>query len=121
MTESEWSLEDEPTPEKKRRIPRWALFGCGGGCLLLLLVCGVGGFFAFRMAGEFADVDQQWTNLQEILVYDEQPTTIVMQGGISILGHKQFMLLDKENDLAAILFSSNSEDFLKAVRQTGGQ
>ena len=113
---SEWSLEDEPAPEKKRRIPRWLLFSCGGGCLLLVLICGVLGFFFARTASEARDTETQWGNLAEVLPYDERPTELKLEMGFNwgfLMDMSQFALVDPENDLAVVVISSDApqQDF----------
>jgi hypothetical protein len=75
MSESPWSEEGASAP-KKKSVPTWAWW-VGGGCLFLLLVVGVGGFFAVRFVGEkvqeWKDPEKQWENLREVLPFDQRP------------------------------------------------
>jgi hypothetical protein len=75
MSESPWSEEGAPAP-KKKAVPTWAWW-VGGGCLFLLLIVGVGGFFVVRFVGqaaeEWQDPERQWANIKQILPHDTRP------------------------------------------------
>lgn len=75
MSESPWSEEGAPAPQKKS-VPTWAWW-VGGGCLLLLLIVGIGGFFVVRLVGqaakEWQDPEKQWESVRKVLPYDKRP------------------------------------------------
>jgi hypothetical protein len=98
MTETDWAEESE-TPPKKRGIPRWAWIGCGCGCLVTIIVLVVGGIMIKRAFDEGTDPEVQWPRLGEVLPFDERPTDLEMQFGLSlgIGGVQNYTLRDDED------------------------
>jgi len=86
MSESPWSDEGAPAP-KKKLLPTWAWW-VGGGCLVLLLIVGVGGYFVFRFAKqaatEWQDPELQWERLKQVLPYDQRPEGLQFQASFHI-------------------------------------
>lgn len=86
MNESPWS-DESVSAQKKKGLPAWA-FWVGGGCLFLLLLVGIGGFFAVRFvkeaAKEWSDADLQWENVKKVLPYDKRPEGVVFQTSFHI-------------------------------------
>jgi len=89
MSETDWG-EQEP-PAKKKRVPSWVWWGCGGGCLLVLLVGVIVGILAWTKAREFVDPEKVWPNVAEMLPFDERPAGWDAKGG-SFFGGGMFML-----------------------------
>jgi hypothetical protein len=86
MSDSPWNEEGAP-PAPKKSIPTWAWW-VGGGCLFLLVIVGVGGFFAYRYistaAKEWGNADLQWENVKKVLPYDKRPEGVVFQTSFHI-------------------------------------
>jgi len=86
MSESPWSEEGASAP-KKKSVPTWAWW-VGGGCLVLLLIVGVGGFFAVRLIGkaakEWQDPEVQWESVKRVLPYDKRPEGVTFQTSFHI-------------------------------------
>lgn len=98
---------------KKRRIPKWAWWGCGGGCLLVTLVVAIASFLMYRAVRDGMDEEKQWPRLQEVLAYEQRPANISIEIGLSY-GADQFHLVDRESDLRAALVeypSSGRDDY----------
>jgi len=118
MSESPWNEESAPAPQKKG-IPTWA-FWVGGGCLFLLLLVGVGGFFAVRFvkqaAEEWSNADLQWENLRKILPYDKRPEGVVFQTSFHI--GMDFWLFNDQRGYMVMLMqlpASNGEQSRKQL------
>ena len=93
MSETEWGEAGEAPPARKRRVPSWVWWGCGGGCLLALLaVLGVG-LMGYRMFREGTDPEKQWPRLQQVLYFEQRPVGFELRFGFS-LGMNQFHLSD---------------------------
>lgn len=93
MTQPSWGDESGATAPKKRRIPTWALWGCGGGCLLATLV-GIGlTILGYRFVRDGMDPEKQWPKLAEVLPFDERPANLQIAFGFGI-GFDQFILTD---------------------------
>lgn len=87
---------------KKRRIPSWVWWGCGGGCLLVTLAVAAFAIFAVRLYREGTDPEKQWPRLQEVLSFEQRPANLELEFGVSI-GAEQFHLVDRANGLRATL------------------
>lgn len=66
MSEGDWSSEARGLEKPKRRIPIW-VWGCGGGCALVLLVGVILGVFMFRTAAKMMDQDKNWAEIAQVL------------------------------------------------------
>jgi len=101
MAENDWNEEIEPRP-RKAGLPRWALWGCGGGCLLLVLVLAGVSLAGWLWVREARDPEKQWPALAEVLAFDERPTNLTLEFGFDI-GVRQFHLVDAEQHIYATL------------------
>ena len=70
MSADDWGEEQ---PAKKRGVPSWVFWGCGGGCLLAILA--VVGMLAFggSVLREAFDPEQAWDGVAKLLPHDERP------------------------------------------------
>ncbi len=99
MKEDDWNPTEEAPPPKKSRIPRWALFGCGG-CSVVLLVVGVAvAIFAMRWWSKASDPEVQWPRLAQVLPFDERPQGLELHMGTSIVVGNQFVLTNEDESL----------------------
>lgn len=87
---------------RKRRVPRWVWWGCGGGCLLALLVAAVLAIFAVRLVREGTDPEKQWPRLDQVLAFETRPQGLEIEFGVSF-GADQFHLVDHARGLRATL------------------
>jgi hypothetical protein len=116
MADVEWGEEQE-TPRKKKGIPGWVWWGCGGGCLVVTLIAVavvVAGTFFFRGA---IDPEKQWPRLAEVLAYDQRPEHLSLEFGMGI-GADQFHLVDHAAGLRAALIqypSSASSEYKQTM------
>jgi hypothetical protein len=93
MSEVRWSEETTEAPPKKRRFPAWLLWGCGCGCLAMLLVGGVLTVLGVRMWNEANDPEIAWARVDELLPYDTRPDGWEALGlSIELFDFGQFML-----------------------------
>jgi len=108
MTEVEWSEESEKAPRKKGRVPKAVWVGCGGGCLLVgVLALIIASVLWFKGA---TDPEKQWTKLQEILPFEEQPTNLQLFLGMSIpFAMDQFILQNDEAGYTAKIINLKGE------------
>ncbi|NOT30855.1 MAG: hypothetical protein HOP15_10455 [Planctomycetes bacterium] len=102
MTDTDWGDEGGQARPKKKRIPTWAWWTCGGGCLLVTLVSASVAVFAVRLYREGRDPERQWPRLGEVLAFEERPAGIELKFGASV-GASQFHLFDREKNLRATL------------------
>lgn len=103
MSETTWSEEgDRERAPKKKGVPSWVWWGCGGGCLLLTLALAALGVFAARTFRASTDPEKQWPKLGEVLHFEQRPAGLELAFGLS-LGADQFHLLDAEKGLRATL------------------
>ena len=109
MTESEWSLEEEPAP-KKKGIPKWVWFGCGGGCLLAVVLTVLLSVVVGNFVKEALDPEAQWPKLARVLPFDERPEGVELYMGLSIMGQENYTLIDKELRLYASVLRLRGED-----------
>jgi hypothetical protein len=112
-TGPDWGEESAGSSPKKKRIPSWVWWGCGGGCLFLTLIVIAVVIFATRLIRESTDPEKQWPRLSEVLAFDQRPAGIELQFGLG-LGADQFHLLDEAKGLRATLIeypSSASKDY----------
>jgi hypothetical protein len=105
MNESPWSEETAPAT-KKGGVPAWA-FWVGGGCLLLLLLVGIGGFFAVRFvkqaAEEWMDPEKQWPKVNEILPFDKRPDGVTFKASWHIFGTDGWVFNDQHGYMVMLM------------------
>jgi len=92
-TEVEWGEED--TLQTKKRgcfLPTW-LWVCGSGCLLVIILSIVGVVSCVGTVFDMFDPDAQWSKLDKVLPYDEQPEHLQMLFGWQ-LGLEYYTLKD---------------------------
>lgn len=93
MSEIEWSSEGEAPPRKKKSVPAWLWWGCGTGCLLMVLAAVVVTVLFMRVADSATDPEKVWPRVQELLPFDQRPEGWDADGGtLSFLGVGQFHL-----------------------------
>jgi hypothetical protein len=92
MQDSDWG----EAPKKERRIPTWAWWTCGGGCLAVLLVGLLLVFFVVGRVREATDPEKVWAEVAEVLPHDERPAGWETMLGGSVLGVGQYHLLPAE-------------------------
>lgn len=124
MTESDWSSEGSSVAPPKKGIPGW-VWGCGGGCALVLLVGVVLAFFGFRYARKFVDQDANWARIDEVLPVVERPEGYFVIGmPMKIDGISMFILTDPGGQRQAILFhgapGAGTEDTRRELFQADG-
>ena len=92
-TDLEWG-EGEELQAKKRGcfLPVW-LWVCGGGCLLTLILGIFGCVKIIELAKGAIDPEQQWSKLDKVLPYDEQPEHLQIIAGWQ-LGVEYYILVD---------------------------
>lgn len=101
-TDDDWAELDE-APAKKRGIPKWVWGGCGCGCALVVILLAVGGFWLKDVIEQGTDPEVQWPKLQRVLPYDERPTDLAMEMGITIplAGVENYTLIDHQRGYVA--------------------
>jgi hypothetical protein len=92
MADAAWGDEGGEAPRKKKRVPSWVWWGCGGGCLLMALVALALAIFFGKMVRDFSDTDKVWEGVGEILPHDERPAGWTALGG-SAFGLGQYVLM----------------------------
>jgi len=113
MADADWGDEGHAERPRKKRVPSWVWWGCGGGCLFLALVVIALVVLGSRLVRESIDPEKQWPRLAEVLAFDQRPSGIELQFGLG-LGADQFHLFDREKGLRATLIeypSSASDDY----------
>lgn len=111
--ELEWGGEED-LPKKKRGcfLPVW-LWGCGGGCLLAIVLSIGGGIYCVGKAKAFIDPEVQWPRLQKVLPFEERPDHMQMVYGVQIFGMENYVLMDFERGFTATIYyfdDGDSED-----------
>lgn len=107
MTETTWS-EESIEPPKKKGIPLW-VWGCGGGCLLMIIAVLVVTVMGVRMFEAAKDPEVVWPKIAEHLPFDERPEgRVVFGSNIRSMGF--FVIADPETDLVGILITSDDEE-----------
>ena len=72
MSEVEWSAEGEEAPRKKKRVPAWVWWGCGGGCLLATLVAIIASIAIGKFVKDSLDPETVWARVHEALPHDQR-------------------------------------------------
>ena len=90
MTEEAWGSDFDQPVKKKSALPilAWVF---GSGCLLVILVLIVGGFFFARFMNKSTDPDIQWPRVAEVLPFDERPSDLEIFG-FGIGGDRTWMI-----------------------------
>lgn len=92
MQESEWG----EAPKKERRIPTWAWWTCGSGCLVVLLAAVAIGLFFANMARRVVDPEKVWAGVAEVLPHDAPPAGWEAALGFEVMGVGQYQLVPSE-------------------------
>jgi hypothetical protein len=100
MAETEWGEEGGAELPRKRRVPAWVWWGCGGGCLLLTLSVIAVVVLGARVVREGLDPERQWPKLAEVLAFEQRPAGLELEFGLG-LGAAQFHLQDAAKGLRA--------------------
>jgi hypothetical protein len=79
MSEGDWSSEGRGLEPPKRSVPLW-VWGCGGGCALVLLVGVILSVFGFRMLRKMGDPELNWAAIGAVLPVVERPEDYVVWG-----------------------------------------
>lgn len=79
MSEGDWSSEARGLEKPKRRVPMW-VWGCGGGCALVLLVGVILGVFVFRMGSKMMDPEKNWADIGAVLPVVQRPDGYIVFG-----------------------------------------
>ena len=108
-TELEWGKEED-APVKKRGclLPTW-LWGCGGGCLLMIILSIGGGIYCVGKVKNAMDPDAQWAKLDKILPFDERPGGLELMFGWS-LGLEYYILMDVNSGYMVSVYYFDSSD-----------
>lgn len=106
MAETTWS-EETAEPPKKKGIPLW-LWGCGGGCLLMVALGLVLGVFLVGRIQDAADPEKAWPKVAEVLPFDERPPYDAF--AFSVFGMSLYALRDPESGDAVIVFRADNDD-----------
>ena len=108
-TELEWGKEED-APVKKRGclLPTW-LWGCGGGCLLAIILSIGGGIYCVGKVKNAMDPDAQWAKLDKILPFDERPGGLELMFGWS-LGLEYYILMDVNSGYMVSVYYFDSSD-----------
>lgn len=89
MQESDWG----EAPKPKKRIPTWAWWTCGGGCLVALIAAGALAFFFASLARKATDPEAVWAGVAEVLPHDEPPLGWEAAMGFNVMGVGQYQLV----------------------------
>ena len=108
-TELEWGKEDE-APAKKRGcfLPVW-LWGCGGGCLLAIILSIGGGIYCVGKFKNAIDPEAQWAKLDKVLPFEERPGGLELMFGWS-LGLEYYVLMDVNSGYMVSVYYFDSGD-----------
>jgi hypothetical protein len=98
MSEMEWP---EEAPPKKGGIPSWVWIGCGGGCLVALILAAVLSFYVTEIVKEANDPEKVWSLVEKALPFDERPEGWEVRG-IGIFGTNQVMM-NPPNEPAVVM------------------
>ncbi len=69
MSDEDWG--DIREAGSSKGIPFW-VWGCGGGCLLFILLLVAAGFWGYGVVMDAIDPDKVWANVEELVEYDER-------------------------------------------------
>jgi hypothetical protein len=99
MSDKQWS-EDSQSPAPKKGLPTWAWF-VGGGCLLMILIAVIIGWFGYAMVKEARDPEQQWPRVAKALPFDERPKELTPKYG-NHLGVDTYFFTDSRGYMAML-------------------
>ncbi len=104
MSDADWGDEGAQPAPKKKRIPTWAWWTCGGGCLVATLIAIALTVLAVGLAKEFGDTEAAWEKVREMLPYDVRPEGWEARG-VTVFGVSNYFL-DPPEPGAAVLVQS---------------
>jgi hypothetical protein len=113
MSDQDWE-EGGEVPAKKRRVPLWVWWGCGGGCLLMALLGIALAVLIVPAVREALDPEKTWENVQELLPFDERPEGWDAMG-VSVLGFSQYTLEHPEPGVLLFLWSVRKAEELEML------
>ena len=109
MSEVEWSEEGEEAPKKKRGLPKWLWIGCGGGCLVAIVLVVLAIVFIVPAVRDMANPEKQWPNLEKVMPFDERPEDLRLLMGMPIpFVMDQFVLIGPDESFTATVMSFKS-------------
>lgn len=80
-TEAELGWGEEVAAPPRRRIPSWAVWTCGSGCLLFTVFLAILVLAVWRFTTRAQDPEKAWPALAEVLPYDQRPEGWEILGG----------------------------------------
>jgi hypothetical protein len=117
MSEGDWSSEARGLEKPKRRVPMW-VWGCGGGCALVLLVGVILGVFVFRMGSKMVNQDKNWAEITQVLPVVQQPEGYVVVGmPVKFDGVQIWILSAKDQTHQVTLFHGPGGDGTEDTRK----
>lgn len=108
MSESGWSNDQEQTTGTKRKLPGW-VWGCGIGCLVILVLVVAGVWVGAKMLGKFVDQDAVWASIDEVLPVEETPDPedyFALQIPFNPGGATMWVISATSGDRSIVLFSA---------------
>lgn len=102
---TDWTQDLVEAP-KKRKVPRWVLWTCGGCCLGSVLIGAVAAFAIWRGGQAMLDPEKQWPKLERLLAFDTRPPGLELETGTPpLMGFfvELFVLRDTQRDLTATI------------------
>jgi hypothetical protein len=102
---TDWTQDLVETP-KKRKVPSWVLWTCGGCCLGSVIIGGVLTLVIWRGAREMLDPEKQWPRLERLIAFDTRPAELELETGTPpLVGFlvDVFVLRDTERELLATI------------------
>lgn len=117
MSEGDWSSQARGIEPPKRRVPMW-VWGCGGGCALVLLVGVILSVFAFKKFRDMTDPERNWAAISEVLPVVERPEGYFVMGmPFKFDGVQMWMLQGEGQNHQVILFHSPGGDGAEDTRR----
>ncbi len=107
MAETTWSEEGVEAP-KKKGIPIW-VWGCGGGCLLFIVVGLIAAVWGAGKIKDAFDADVVWPKISEVIPFEERPENYKVGGG-SFFGTDLYFIFNESEMVLGILVGSEAED-----------
>jgi hypothetical protein len=81
MTDEDWG--DIREAGSSKGIPFW-VWGCGGGCLLFIVLIVAAGFWGYGFVKDAINPDIAWTNVEQLVDFDERHPDFALIFGAAI-------------------------------------